>query len=341
MRKQIFVSARLVNPFVQEAFTASRELIGDAFAVQHENALGAVAALSILGSAQAFFGIPNRAELEAAPKLEVIAIPGSGTDMFDVATATERGIAVVNAAGAQDEAVAEHALGLMLALVKRIAVSDRWFHEEKRFPERSRYIGDGWPRGFPSELDGKTIGIVGYGFAGQALARKCRLGFGMRVLAFDPYRDAVEASRQGTKLVPELRPMLAASDFVSLHVPLSDETRHLISQAELRSMKPTAYLINLSRGGTVDEKVLVQALRQGWIAGAGLDVFETEPPPDGHPLFDLENVVLTGHIGGWTRESLPRLARVALEGMIAVLRGERPERLVNPEVWSRVVGRRQ
>jgi D-3-phosphoglycerate dehydrogenase len=341
MRFRVFVSPRILNPFAESVLASSANELDVAIEVVSGARLVEAERVRALEPAHAFFGIPTREELRTGPNLEVVAVPGSGTDGLDVADATARGIAVVNAAGAQQSAVAEHALGLMLSLAKRIAVSDRWFHAEQRFPGRSRHSGPvGTASGLPTELDGKTIGIVGYGHVGRELAAKCRLAFHMRVLAYDPYADPGAARQSGVELVAELATALGAADFVSLHVPLDASTRHLLGEAELRAMKPTAYLIDLSRGGVVDAQALLRALDEGWIAGAGLDVFDPEPLPDGHRLFALENIVLTPHVAGWTAEALPRLARVAVEEMLAVLRGVRPERLVNPEVWPVLLARR-
>jgi D-3-phosphoglycerate dehydrogenase len=283
-----------------------------------------------LAGAHGLVGAVTGDQIRAAPNLEVIGIPGSGWDHVDVTTATAAGVLVVNAAGAQHAAVAEHGVGLMLSLAKRIAVSDRIFHAEGRFPDRNSFTGDGWP-GWPHEISGSTVGIVGFGFIGRDLARKCRLGFDMTVLAHDPYADPDEAARQGVRLVGSLAEMLPRCDYVTLHVPLIDATRNLFGETELRSMKPTAYLINLARGGIVDEDALLRALTEGWIAGAGLDVFAEEPGPDGHPLYGLDNVVCTPHIGGWVIEAVPRLSTVMAREMLTVLRGGRPWRVVNPE----------
>ena len=240
------------------------------------------------------------------------------------------GVLVVNAAGAQHAAVAEHGIGLMLSLAKRIAYSDRIFHAEKRFVGREHFMGDGWP-GWAHELSGSTVGIVGFGFIGRDLARKCRLGFDMTVLTYDPFFDPDEAQRMGARPIGSLAELLPQCDYVTLHVPLTESTRHLFGEDELRAMKPTAYLINLARGGIVDEDALIRALTEGWIAGAGLDVFAEEPGPDGHPLYGLDNVVCTAHIGGWVVEAVPRLSAVMAREMLTVLRGERPWRVVNPE----------
>lgn len=283
--------------------------------------------------ADGIVGPVTAAVLDAAPRLEVIGVPGSGTDHIDVAGATARGILVVNATGGQATAVAEHAVGLMLALAKRIAVSDRIFHAEGRFVGREHYTGAEWP-GWPHEIGGSTIGIVGFGAIGRDLARKCRAGFDMRVLAYDPYLDAEAARALGVEPVATLADLLPECDWVSLHVPLTEKTRGLIGEAELAAMRPTASLIDLSRGGVVDEDALVRALRAGRIAGAGLDVFTEEPGPDGHPLYGMDNVVCTAHIGGWVEEAVPRLAAIMATEMLVALRGGRPTRLVNPPAWE-------
>jgi D-3-phosphoglycerate dehydrogenase len=272
-------------------------------------------------------------DIERGARLQVIASYGSGFELIDVEAASRAGILVVNAAGAQHTAVAEHAVGLMLALAKRIAWADRTLHATGRFMERGRFTGDGWP-GWPTQLRGKTLGIVGFGFIGRDLAEKCRLGFGMDVLAYDPFFDPDEAARQHVELVDDLDRLLARSDFVSLHQPLTAATAGAFGRAELAAMKPTAFFLNLSRGATVDTDALVDALRAGTIAGAALDVFDPEPLPDGHPLYAFENVVLTPHIGGWVAESMAALATTTAREMLRALRGERPFRLVNPEAWS-------
>ena len=287
-----------------------------------------------LAEARGLVGGVQRAHLDAAPRLEVIGIPGSGADHIDVAAATDRGVLVVNAAGGQATAVAEHAIGLMLGLAKRIAFSDRIFHTEGRFVGRDHFTGAGWP-GWPHEIGGSTIGIVGFGAIGRDLARKCRLGFDMRVLAYDPYCEPAEMVAAGVEPVGSLAALLPECDWVSLHVPLGDETRGLVGEVELRAMRPTAALVNLARGGVVDEDALLRALTEGWIAGAGLDVFAEEPGPDGHPLYGLDNVVCTAHLGGWVEEAVPRLATIMAGEMLTALRGERPGRLVNPAALDR------
>jgi D-3-phosphoglycerate dehydrogenase len=292
--------------------------------------LDAADAADALARAHGLVGAVSGDQVRTASNLEVIGMPGSGWDMIDVDAATEAGVLVVNAAGAQHAAVAEHGIGLMLSLAKRIAYSDRIFHAERRFVGREHFMGDGWP-GWAHELSGSTVGIVGFGFIGRDLARKCRLAFDMTVLTYDPFFDPDEAQRMGVRPTSSLAELVPQCDYVTLHVPLTESTRRLFGEAELRAMKPTAYLINLARGGIVDEDALIRALSEGWIAGAGLDVFAEEPGPDGHPLYGMENVVCTAHIGGWVIEAVPRLSAVMAREMLTVLRGERPWRVVNPE----------
>ena len=313
---------------------AAVEVLGDAVEVVDGLALGPDALADAVASAHGIVGPVTAEQIQAAPELIVIGVPGSGTDHIDVAAATARGVLVVNAAGGQATAVAAHAIGLMLALAKRIAMSDRIFHAEGRFVGREHFTGPGWP-GWPHEIGGSTIGIVGFGAIGRDLARKCRAGFDMRVLAYDPYLDADAARALGVEPVATLGALLAVCDWVSLHVPLTDETRGLDGETELRSMRPSAALVNLARGGVVDEDALVRALREGWIAGAALDVFAEEPGPDDHPLYRMDNVVCTAHIGGWVEEAVPRLAAIMAAEMLIALRGERPSRLVNPDALLR------
>ncbi len=272
--------------------------------------------------------------IQSARRLEVIGSPGSGTNRIDVAAATECGVPVVHAAGAAYRSVAEHAIGLMISLSKRIAYYDRYFHTHKEYPPPSQ-------GGYGNQLHGKTVGIVGFGFIGRDLAHKCGIGFGMRVLAFDPYFAVSEASRQGVELLRGLETMLLQSDFVAITCPLNDETRDLIREHHLRKMKTSAYMIVSSRGGIVNEKELVTALQNGWLAGAGLDVWDPEPAPPNHPLYDMENVVLTRHIGGGTVEDLDLLAQAVSTQVLEALRGVRPDHIANPEVWPVGAARRR
>jgi D-3-phosphoglycerate dehydrogenase len=252
--------------------------------------------------------------LAAAPQLRVVNAPGVGYDHIDVAAASRRGIAVCIAAGANHHAVAELALGLMIALARQICLTDRAARDGRWLPTTG------------PELWGKTLGIVGLGRVGKCLALIGR-GMGMRVLATDPVWDITFTNEHGISYVPLPR-LLAEADFVSLHCPLNPQTRGLIDGAALSQMKRTAYLVNTARGPVVDEAALAAALAERRIAGAGLDVFDTEPYPN-NPFAEFDNVVLTPHRGGATHEAYALSLEVALQNVTRVLRGEPPLYQVN------------
>ncbi|GAA3573646.1 hydroxyacid dehydrogenase [Amycolatopsis ultiminotia] len=256
--------------------------------------------------------------LRRCPKLKVIAKHGAGLDSVDLETATELGIVVATSGNANSTSVAEHALTLMLAVLRRVPELDAAVRAGG-YRERERMTA------FP-DLFGATVGIVGYGNIGRDVAQLLT-GFRCTVLAYDP----VQAETPGAEKV-ELDELLARSDIVTLHLPLTEGTRHLIGAAELERMKPGAILINTSRGGTVDEGALTKALATATIRAAGLDVFEQEPPDVSAPLFAAPNVVLSPHCGGGTELARVRSAVEAAEAALAVLRGERPRYLFNPEV---------
>ncbi len=248
--------------------------------------------------------------IDKAVNLRVICRVGVGLDNIDVEYAKSRGIAVLNVPGGNATSVAEHTLALLFALAKDLFFYDRRVREGD-WSSRHSYRA--------IELFGKTIGLVGFGTIGQEVARMC-LGLGMRVLFFDPFVSS--CALPGVEKVESLSELLAQSDFVSLHVPLNEATRHLIGREELRLMKPSAFLINVARGAVVSEEALLEALQKGWIRGAALDVFSEEPPPRDHPFFSLPNVILTPHVAGLTRESTERVAVQAAERVIEFLRAE-------------------
>lgn len=280
----------------------------------------------------------DRELLEQAPALEVVFMPGSGFERVDLAAATERGVACINSAGVNATPVSDAAVGLMISASMRIGYVDRFMHREKRWI----FLADlAEPQMFPGQISGKTVGIVGFGFIGREVARKCRDGFRMRVLAYDPYFDTLEAERQGVTLVELLSDMLPQCDFVSVNCPLTPATRGIIGEPELRLMKPTSYLVNTSRGGTVDADALVRALRDKWIAGAGVDCTDPEPLPDGHPLYDLENIVISPHISGGADNTLELLGVASATQALRVLRGEPSSRVLNPEVWETLMERQR
>ena len=278
----------------------------------------------------AFVRYPNKvpgAALAAAAHLRVISTSGRGTDAIDVGAASARGIAVVNNPAFGTVPVAEHTLAVMLALAKNMLPFDRATH-----------AGEGWPaqkRLRRTELRGKTLGIIGLGNIGEEVARICAAALRMRVLAYDPYVPASKAQAVGAEWVADLERIWRESDFVSLHPELNEETRGMVGERELRAMRKHAFLINTARGPIVSAQALARALREGWIAGASLDTFETEPFGMDSPLAGLENLILTPHVAGLTDEALRGMALSAAEQILQALRGERPPHLVNPEVWRR------
>ncbi len=262
--------------------------------------------------------------MDAAPNLKVISTYSVGFDHIDVEAATKRGIYVTHTPGVLTDAVAEFTVGLLLAITRRILEADKVIREGKWDKPWNPFFLTG------PELKGKTLGIVGLGRIGYAVAKKVQ-GFEMKIIYYDIRRNEKAEKELGIQYV-DLETLLKESDFVSLHVPLTKETYHLIGEKELKLMKPTAYLINTARGAVVDTEALVKALKEGWIAGAALDVFEQEPLPPDHPLTKLDNVVLAPHIASATIEARRRMAELAAKNLVAVLKGEMPPALVNPEV---------
>ena len=261
--------------------------------------------------------------LGRAPRLKMIANMGVGYNHIDIAAATRRGIPVSNTPGVLTDATADLAFTLILAVARRVVEGDRRVREGK-FKLWAPFLFLG------REVSGKTLGIVGFGRIGRAVARRAR-GFDMPVLYHSRSRLTPAEERESPAEYADLNALLAQADFVSLHVPLSKETRHLIGATELSRMKPTACLINTARGPVVDEKALLAALQRGMIAGAGLDVYENEPALT-PGLADLPNVVLLPHVGSATLETRTAMAAMAARNLIAGLGGQRPPNLVNPEV---------
>ncbi len=264
--------------------------------------------------------------LDVAPGLKVVSTYSVGFDHIDVEECTRRGIYVTNTPGVLTEAVGELTWALILAITRRIVEADREVREG-----RWRI---GWAPDYMlgMELRGKVLGIVGLGRIGSVVARIAK-GFDMRIIYYDKERKPDLELLLGAEYRP-LDELLKEADIVTLHVPLTKETYHLIGERELKLMKPTAYLINTARGAIVDTEALVKALKEGWIAGAALDVFEQEPLPADHPLTKLKNVVLVPHIGSATYEARKAMADIAVENLLAVFKGKRPRYLVNPEVMK-------
>lgn len=269
------------------------------------------------------FAPVGRRALAGLPRCRIVVRYGVGYDNLDLAAATERGVMVANVPDYCVSEVAEHTLALLLCLWRRIC------QLESQLRER------GWasPAKPVRRLEGRVMGIIGLGRIGRAVATRVG-GFGLRLIGFDPWVSAEVFAAAGVESV-SLETLLQLADIVTLHAPLRDETRGLIRKETLRQMKPTAVLLNTSRGGLVVAGDLVQALREGWIGGAGLDVFEEEPLPRDHALRNLPNVVLTPHAAWYSEEAERDLRRRAARTVAEALRGEVPRSLVNPEVLTR------
>ncbi len=264
--------------------------------------------------------------LDACPGLKVVSNVAVGFNNIDVAAATQRGVVVTNTPDVLTETTADFAWTLLMATARRVVEADRYVREGKFTQWEFMLLLGG-------DIHGKTLGIVGFGRIGRAMARRA-LGFNMRVL----YQDAVAADAATEKELRATRvdtaTLLRESDFVTLHTPLLPETQHLINAQSLRTMKKTAYLVNASRGPVVDEAALAQALKEGRIAGAGIDVFEREP--EVHPaLIALPNVVLAPHIASASSDTRVKMARLAVDNCLAVLEGRTPPTPVNPEVLAK------
>ena len=272
---------------------------------------------------------PHAKLLARCPNLLAVSSTGAGYDMIDVDACTAAGIIVVNQSGTNWEPVAEHALGLMLSLTKKIALSERAM---KRTPnlDRRAYAGN--------NLRNKTVGIVGIGHIGRRVAELCGALFNNTVLAYDPYLTVEEITARRAEKV-ELDELLRRSDYVTVHCPRSAETFGMFGAAQFAAMKPTAYFINTARGGIHDEAALEAALREGQIAGAGLDVFLKEPPDPTHPLLNMENVIASPHIAGMTVETMTEMCEATALQWLTIFDGGVPPRLVNPEAWPRYAER--
>ncbi|NBU42866.1 MAG: 3-phosphoglycerate dehydrogenase [Betaproteobacteria bacterium] len=260
--------------------------------------------------------------LSMCPNLLCVSAGGAGYDTVDVAACTAAGVAVVNQSGGNAVSVAEHTLGLMLGVSRRMLEGDRRMRREVGYA-REDVMGH--------ELAGKTVGLVGIGNIGSRVAVLAR-AFGMQVVAVDPMLTPAEIERRGARPV-SWDHLLAQSDVVSLHCPRDASTLKMMNAKTFAAMKPGAIFISTARGGIHDEAALVQALQSGHLAGAGLDVWDQEPPPLDHPLLAMDNVYATFHVAGVTHEARRNVAAIAAEQIVTVLAGQRPPRLINPEVW--------
>ncbi|RLI46760.1 hypothetical protein DRO64_00440 [Candidatus Bathyarchaeota archaeon] len=265
--------------------------------------------------------------MEASGKLRVVGCMRGGPVNIDIDAATMLGIPVLRAPGRNAEAVADYTIGLIIAHVRNIVractlLKQGIWRDEFYFYEECGF-----------ELENKVLGIVGFGKVGREVAKRAK-ALQMRILAYDPYVSPNLMKSLGVEPTT-LEKLLEESDVVTLHVRLTDETRHMIGERELKRMKPTAILVNTSRGEIVDEKALIKALNEGWIAGAALDVFEKEPLPPDHPFLKMDNVTITPHIAGASKEVVKRSVIMIAEDVKRLLKGEKPLYCVNPEVLEK------
>lgn len=269
-------------------------------------------------------GSIDREGLQKAKNLKVIGRPGVGVDCVDVEACTELGIPVVIVPGANTLSVAEHALMLILALAKDLKRQDKECRKGN-FAIRSAYKA--------YELGGRKIGLIGGGAIGSALGQLAQ-GIGMKVMVFDPYLDRAAVEAKGWEYAENLDDLLSSCDVISVHVPLTEQTRHMIGKREFELMKPDAIIINCARGGIIDEDALYEALKTDRIHGAGADVLELEPFDINSKLMSLDNFIITPHSAGQTREAATGVATGAVEGVLAVIRGEKWPKVCNPEAYK-------
>lgn len=274
----------------------------------------------------------DEAVLAAAPRLVIVASSGRGTDAIDIAAATRRGVAVVNNPGLGTRPVSEAALTLILALSKRVFACDAWMRKGEGWNHRTQF-------GTFLELEGKTLGVIGLGLIGTEIARKMSSAFHMKVIAYDPYISSEKMTSAGVRKCDCLNDLLETADVVTLHAEMNDETKGMIGEAQLRRMKPAAFLVNTSRGKIVQEAALVRALKERWIAGAALDVYEDEPMGPGSPLYALDNIILMPHVAGLTLEAVEALSLSAARQILQALSGTCPPHVLNREIWPAAAAR--
>jgi D-3-phosphoglycerate dehydrogenase / 2-oxoglutarate reductase len=259
--------------------------------------------------------------IEAGRRLRGIVKYGVGVDNIDLLVAKARGIPVANCPDYGSGTVADHAFAMLIALARRLVLQDAQFRRHGWYWPDQRYCG--------VDLEGKTLGIIGLGRIGRKMARRAA-GFEMQVVSYDPHVDVNSVEVDGCRVqLVTLEQLLSYSDFVSVHCTLTPKTRLLLGERELRSMKSSAYLIDVSRGAIIDESALLRGLQEGWLAGAGLDVFPSEPLADGHPLLSMPNVVVTPHLAWYTWEAAARQSQQAADAVLDILAGRRPPSIVN------------
>lgn len=258
--------------------------------------------------------------IAAGKNLKIITRYGTGVDKVDIASATKQKVIVTNTPGANSDSVAEYTLALMLAVARKVVIG--W----------NSVIAGKWIFMTSISLSNKVLGIIGLGRIGKRVALRAK-AFGMKIVAYDPYPDKQFAEQNDIEIL-DLQQILRDSDFISLHAPGTKENLHLIGKEQLDLMKPTAILINTSRGTLIDEQALFEALAKKRIAGAGLDVLYYEPPKKNNPLFTLDNVVITPHLAANTSEAIENMDLMSVQAIIAYFKGERPPYVLNPEVFD-------
>ncbi len=260
---------------------------------------------------------------QAGPSLRAVCRPGIGIDNVNLQDATARGILVINTPDAPTESTAEHAVALLMAMAKRVVVG----HNQVTRWDRTNTLG--------LELKDRTLGVVGYGRIGRRVVEICGAGLRMKVLVFDAFLPAsVEINQHGAERVNSLQELLERSDVLTLHCPSTPETYHLIGKKELHTLRKGAYLVNASRGPVLDEAALIEALSEGHLAGAAMDVFDPEPPAPDNPLLTMPNVIATPHIASSTDRGVYLMSHGVADQLLQLFRGERPPHICNPEAWS-------
>mgnify|MGYP001158267989 FL=1 len=329
--KRLVYFDRFINPVGEEAL---RQCPDEVEMVKLSSQDSKEKLWEAMAGAHGFYTIgrtmPDTEEMiQHSPNILGIVSGLAGYDTINVPLCTEAGILVCNQTGMGNEPVAEHVTAAMLMLSHKTLLADRQLHARiERKP--GELTGN--------DLQNKSVGIVGFGAIGSRVGEILSKAFNMRVLVYDPIMGDAEISRRGGESV-ELDDLLKESDFVTIHVPLTDQTRGLIGEREYRLMKPTAFFVNAARGYLYDEQALEKALKEGVIAGAALDVWETEPPSFDHPLLKLDNVLATPHSSGTSEEAIYNMSENAGKQFLDMFRGGRPMPIVNPEVWPAYVAR--
>jgi D-3-phosphoglycerate dehydrogenase len=334
--KRVFYVRYLAHPVYAEVLAQRADIRLDRLENESPDEVAApvLAAAHVYQVGSARDEIARRFHVDAtliarAPDLLIVSTSGVGYDTVDVKACTDAGILVLNQAGGNREAVAEHALGMLLTLSKRIVETNLVMRRTHPI-ERTAYMGN--------DVFGKTIGIIGLGNVGSRIAELCRGLFSMRVVAYDPYLSVEQCQGRHAEKV-SLEELLRQSDFVSINCPLTAETRGMVGAAQFAMMRKGAYFITTARGCIHDEAALADALARRHVAGAGLDVWATEPPPREHPLLQFDNVLVSPHTAGVTKETRHNMGKIAAVQVIDAIDGKPVKRIVNPEVWPRYAQR--